>query len=216
MKKLFVLLLSAIMLVLYFSCEKLEEDPGVLNGDQSPMGEVGVTVSSSSVEIAGVSNFSATVTALEKGVSTYSGQATVTNQLLKNLLSNIPEITINGDQVSSTNVKFKSTTEGIEFLTGPSAGIWVKYGSSVGDTYPIGSTGKVRTVVAKTGVDDYSYGFFLIKVIKVEENPNFLKAGGISKITYIANHKFGLVGIVFTFDDGTSASYPVYMSAQNG
>ncbi len=203
------------MIALVISCDK-KDDPGTLGGDQSPMGAVGVTVGSSSAEIAGVSNFSATVTSLVNGVSTYSGQAVVKNDFLKNLLSNIPELTIDGDIVSSDSVKFKSTTDGIEFLTGPSAGIWVKYGSDVGDTYPIGNTGKVRTVVQKTGVDDYGYGFYMIKVIKVEENPIFLKAGGITKITYIANHKFGLVGIVFSFDDGTTASYPVYMSAQNG
>jgi hypothetical protein len=215
MKKIFVFLLWTIMIALVISCDK-KDDPGTLGGDQSPMGAVGVTVGSSSAEIAGVSNFSATVTSLVNGVSTYSGQAVVKNDFLKNLLSNIPELTIDGDIVSSDSVKFKSTTDGIEFLTGPSAGIWVKYGSDVGDTYPIGNTGKVRTVVQKTGVDDYGYGFYMIKVIKVEENPIFLKAGGITKITYIANHKFGLVGIVFSFDDGTTASYPVYMSAQNG
>jgi len=175
------------------SCDKLKDDPDTLSGDPSPMGAEGVTIGSSSSEIAGVSNFSAAVISYSNGVSTYSGQATVTNPLLKNLLSNIPELKIVGDQVSSDSIKFKNTTEGIEFLSGPSAGVWVKYGSEVGDTYPIGSTGKVRTVVEKTGVDDYAYGFFLIKVIKVEENPSYLKAGGISKITYAANHRFGLV-----------------------
>jgi hypothetical protein len=216
MKKCFPIFCCAILLAMCCSCDKLKDDPGTLSGDVSPMSAQGVTVASTSVEIAGVSNFSAVVTSLQNGVSTYSGQATVTNQFLKNLLSNIPELKINGDQVSSDSIKFKQTTEGIEFLSGPSAGIWVKYGSAVGDTYPIGSTGKVRTVVEKTGQDDYPYGFFLIKVVKVEENPSYLKAGGITKITYIANHKYGLVGVVFTFDDGTTANYPIYMSTQNG
>lgn len=111
---------------------------------------------------------------LKDGVSTYNGSATVTNQILKNVLSNLPGINIVGDKVSASNFKFKLTDEGFECLTGPGAGVMVKYASNSGDTYPIGSTGKVRTVVAKTGVDDYPYGFMLIKVIEVEENPSYL------------------------------------------
>lgn len=218
MKKLCVLLLSLTMMILCLSCEKLfnKDDPAELNGDQSPMGEVGTTVESSSMEIAGISNCTASVIAIKDGVSSYSGSATVKNELLKNLVANIPGITINGDKVSATNIKFKLTDEGFECKTGPGAGIMVKYDSKVGDTYPIGSTGKVRTVVAKTGIDDYPYGFFLIKVIQVEEIPNYLKSSsGVSKITYVANHKYGLVGVKVAFDDGTSSTFPVYSSTQN-
>jgi hypothetical protein len=179
------------------------------------MGEVGAATESSSMEIAGVSNFSASVIALKSGVSTYTGTATVKNEILKNLVANIPGITVVGDKVTTSGMDFKVTKEGVELKTGPGAGIWVKYDSNVGDTYPIGSTGKVRTVVAKTGVDDYSYGFMLIKVIQVEETPNYLKTTGISKITYVANHRFGLVGVKFTLDDGTTASFPIYNSAEN-
>jgi hypothetical protein len=218
MKKLFVLLFSITLIVLCSSCEKLfnKDDPGTLNGDQSPMGEVGATVESSSVENAGISNCTASVIALKSGVSTYSGSATVKNDLLKNLVSNIPGITIIGDKVSATNIDFKLTKEGFECKTGPGAGILVKYDSNVGDTYPIGSTGKVRTVVAKTGLDDFPYGFYLIKVIQVEETPNYLKnSAGVTKITYIANHKYGLVAVKVTIDDGTSATFPIYTSGQN-
>jgi hypothetical protein len=218
MKKLFGILFSIAILVLCLSCEKLfnkDEDPGTLSGDQSAMGEVGTTVTSSSMEIGGVSNFSASVIALKSGVSSYSGSATCKNDFLKSLLTNIPGVSIEGDKISATNIEFKSTKEGIEFKTGPTAGIWVKYSSNVGDTYPIGSTGEVRKVVAKTGVDDYPYGFMLIKVVQVEENHKMLKSTGISKITYVANHKFGLVGVNFAFDDGTSTTFPIYTSAEN-
>jgi hypothetical protein len=218
MKKLIILILGMSLLVICYSCEKwfnTEEDPGELNGEQSAMGDVGVTVASSSTEISGVSNFTATVTALDNGMSIYNGSATVTNAMLKNLMSNIPGITINGNTVTGTDIKFKQTTEGLELLSGPTAGIWVKYGSEVGDTYPVGSTGKVRTVVSKTGVDDYLYGFFLIKTVQVEEIPSTFKSSGVSKITYIANHRFGLVGVKFAFDDATSANFPIYTSAEN-
>jgi hypothetical protein len=218
MKKLSAIILSISMLMLCFSCDKLtkKDDPTVLGGDQSPMSEVGVTVSSSSVEIAGVSNFSATVSSLEGGISTYNAHAKVTNSLLKNMVANFPGVTIDGDNVSIADFQIKQTTEGIQCLTGPGAGILVKYSSSVGDTYPIGSTGEVRTVVSKTSVDDYPYGFYLIKTIQVESNPNNLKStAGISKITYVANHKFGLVGVKVSMDDGTDVTFPVYSSTEN-
>jgi hypothetical protein len=218
MKKMFVPSLSIFMVILCLSCDLLKsDDTAKLNGDQSPMGAVGVSVSSSSATLAGVSNFSASVTASEGGISTYSGQATVDNTLLKNLVSNIPGVTVNGNLVSTNNMQFKSTTDGLELMTGPGAGVLVNYNSSVGDTYPIGTTGSVREVVSKTGVDDYSYGFYLIKVVKVEETPSYLKStsAGITKITYIANHKFGLVGVMFTLDDGTSVTFPIYTSTEN-
>jgi hypothetical protein len=218
MKKLSTLFLSITILALCFSCDKLtkQDDPAVLSGDQSPMGEVGVTISSSTVENAGVSNFSATVTSVKDGISTYTAQAKVTNPILKNMIANFPGVTIDGDNVSLTDMKIKQTTEGIQCLTGPGAGILVKYNSSVGDTYPIGSTGQVRTVVSKTSVDDYPYGFYLIKTIQVESNPNNLKStAGISKITYVANHRFGLVGVKLNMDDGSDVTFPVYSSAEN-
>jgi hypothetical protein len=212
------LLLIVTMMVLFVSCEKVfkKDDPTALNGDPSPMGEVGVTVESSSAPIAGLSNFTATVTAIKDGVSTYSGSATITNEFLKNMVSNFPGVNINGNTVSITNMKIQQTTDGIKSLTGGGAGILVKYDSNVGDTYPIGSTGNVRTVVSKTGLDDYPYGFMLIKTIQVEDNPIYLKStAGVSKVTYVANHKFGLVGVKLAFDDGTTTTFPVYSSTQN-
>jgi len=213
MKNFSTLLVSMSLVLLCYSCEK--ESDTKLSGDQSPMGEVGVTVSSSSVTIAGVSNANAIVTNLEGGISTYSASATVTNALLKNLVANFPGVTITGDEVSITGMEIQQTKEGIRSLTGPGAGVLVKYDSSVGDTYPIGSTGKERTVVSKTGVDDYSYGFFLIKTIQVEMEPIGLKSGGVDKFTFVANHKFGLVGVKVSFADQTEVTFPIYTSAEN-
>ena len=108
--------------MLCLSCDLLKkDDPTVLGGDQSPMGKVGVTVGSSSEPISGVSNFSATLTALSGGISTYSAQATLTNTLLKTSLSNYPGITINGNTVTISNVQIESTTAGIKCISGPGA-----------------------------------------------------------------------------------------------
>lgn len=207
MKKLVYWLVLAIA---FMACEKDEFTS--VEGEQSPMGEVGNIVTSSSTSVAGVSSFSAEVVSLENGVSTYSGSAIVTNPTIKSILSNAPECTVEGNKVTGTGIKFKNTKEGIEAVNGLDAGVIVKYDAVVGDTYPIGNTGKSRKVVSRSSEDDYQYGFFNIKVIKVEENTNKL---GVDKITYWANHKFGMVGIEFKFDDGTTAKYPVYNRAEN-
>ncbi len=217
MKKLLILLLSISIGFLCFSCEKIldKEDADELKGEQSPMGEVGTTVTSSSVEIAGVSNFSAVVSKLESGISIYTATAKVTNTLLKNMVANFPGVTIDGDNVTITDMKIQQTKEGIKSHTGPGAGVLVKYDSEVGDTYPIGNTGKERKVVSKTGVDDYSYGFLLIKTIQVEMEPLGSKAVGVDKITFIANHRFGMVGVKVDFDDQTDVTFPIYSSTEN-
>ena len=132
------------------------------------------------------------------------------------MIANFPGVLIDGDNVSVENLQMQQTTGGIKCITGPDSGILINYNSNVGDTYPIGSTGRVRTVVSKTGVDDYPYGFYLIKTIQVESNRLGLRsATGVSKITYIANHKFGMVGVKVTFTDGSSSIFPVYSSTQN-
>jgi hypothetical protein len=48
--------------------------------------------------------------------------------------------------------------------------------------------------------------------MKIEETPNRL---GVKKITYYANHRWGLVGIEFTFDDNSVAKFPLFSSASN-
>ena len=209
-----IIILSLLFVALFNSCD-LIKDKDDIGGDQSPMGEVGVTVSSSSAEIAGVSNFSAVITNLEDGISTYSASATVTNELLRNMVANFPGVEINGDVVTITDMKIQQTKEGIKSISGNGAGVLVKYDSKVGDTYPIEGTESVRTVVSKTGEDDYSYGFMLIKTIQVEQDPVNLKSVAVDKYTYIANHKFGLVGVKVDFGDGTSATFPIYTSAEN-
>ncbi|MDO9557545.1 MAG: hypothetical protein Q7J82_08200 [Coriobacteriia bacterium] len=201
-------------LFLLTSCDLIEEaiTGSKLGGTQSPMGQVGVTVTSSSTAINGVSNIQASVTNLSGGVSSFSGTASVSNTSFKNTLSNVPGFSFSGNTVTFTGFKFKNTSEGIESVTGFAPGIIFKYSSSVGDQYEIlGSSGK-RIVTEKSSSDDFYWGGMLIKVMKVEENVN---REGIKKITYYGNHKWGLVSIKFEFDDGTTAQIPIYSSANN-
>lgn len=211
-----ILLVSALVLLAFSSCEIIGGlNNSTLGGSQSAMGEEGVTISSPT-DIAGVTNFEGEIVSNEDGISTYSATATITNSAIKNFFSNIPGVSFEGDQLKVENVQFKNTDKGIEFLTGPTSGILVKYSSSVGDEYPIGDTDYTRKVVSKSTTDDYPYAFYNIKVIEVEEDASALAAsGGVSKLTYYANHRFGLVGFKITFDDGSSAKFTVFTSAEN-
>jgi len=83
----------------------------------------------------------------------------------------------------------------------------VKYDASVGDTYSFtddeGNT-FTRKVVSKSTDDDYQLGFMLIKVLKIEETQE--NDPLVDKITYYANHKFGLVGIEIDMKGDIKAS----------
>lgn len=219
MKNSLVFFLLCLLFVFVQSCDiDLGSKDNEIGGDQSTMSAVGTTVSSSGAAIAGVSNLSASVVSVADGVSTYSGTGKVTNSTIKNIISSLPGVAVNGDNVSVTGFKYKQTTEGIEsyFELGP--GVIVNYSSGVGDTYPVGDTGRTRTVVSKSTTDDYPYGLYNIKVLKVEEPIPTTKSTsglGVTKVTYWANHKFGLVGIQYDFVDGTTAKFPIYCSTTN-
>ncbi len=80
----------------------------------------------------------------------------------------------------------------------------VKYDSNVGDKYSFTrEDGKTitREVTYKSTTDDFSWGFFDIKVIRVKEKA-LADDPIVQEIEYIANHKFGLVGVYVTLKTG--------------
>jgi hypothetical protein len=206
--KIRMLFSAALFAIFLCNCEK--DNEGTLGGEQSPMGEVGEQLSA--FDITGVSNASATVTALEDGISTLSGSATVSDQSILDLLSGVPEFEVTGNTVSVSDIQFKITTEGIESKIPAYPGIIVKYDSKVGDVYA-GGSGIEREVIYKSTNDDYPYGFLYIKVMKVEESPTPFP--GVSKIVYIANHRFGMVGIEYTLDDNSTYNFSLSSSVEN-
>lgn len=105
-------------------------------------------------------------------------------------------------------MKFKITSEGIQDFVHSNNDLSkpftiVKYGSNVGDKYEFTKAdgSKItRTVVEKNPEEDWELSFWRVKTIKVEEvDPNDPL---ISKMTYVGNHKFGLVGLIIEFKDG--------------
>jgi len=202
------LIVAAFIAFSLSSCSSIDDDS--INGDQSSMGEVGAEVYS--YDVPGVENAKATVTSLEDGISSFSGEATITNPAILNIISNIPEFSVSGNKVTVSGLKVKVTKEGIESKIPSFPGIIVKYDSKVGDKYSV-SNGIEREVISKSTDDDYPYGFFYIKVMKVEESPSVIP--GVRKLVYIANHKFGIVGLEVIYDDNTNSSFIVGGSTEN-
>ena len=112
--------------------------------------------------------------------------------------------------------KYKNTSNGILDYTNADEKpfVIIKYNGSVGDKYVrtrSNGTVSTRTITYKSSTDDYPYGFFFIKVMKVEQNYDVhSKMPGFRKVTYIANHRWGLVGVEFESEDGTTYNINVY------
>ena len=210
-----VLIIGLILLASVTSCDLWDELIGgktSLKGEPSPMANVGVKMTGSNNATLGVSGASAVVTATENGVATLSGEATITNPTILNVVSNIPEFKVTGNKITISGLKVKITTDGIESKIPGYPGILVKYDSQVGDTYDAGS-GVKRKVTAKSTTDDYPWGMMFIKIIKVEESPSLIP--GVKKMIYYSNHRFGLVGLEVTFEDNTEYKFTTYCSAEN-
>jgi hypothetical protein len=109
----------------------------------------------------------------------------------------------------------KVTSEGIQEFVNSKGDLSrpftiVKYGAAVGDKYEITNTEGVkvtRTVTYKSTTDDYGIGFWMIKIIKVEETK---EDPFVEKVTYYTNHKFGLVGIVINTKTGKELKLGIF------
>lgn len=79
----------------------------------------------------------------------------------------------------------------------------IKYDSEVGDKYILEkSNGETltREVVRKSTEDDYYWNGMIIKTIDVVQEQCY---PGIKKYEYFFNHKFGVVGVAITTEDGS-------------
>ena len=191
MKKIHLILISLITMVCLVSCEGYE----TITGDQSDLGEVGTTLTGT---FNGASGINVSVVSLDNGVSTVEGTFNMTDPRYKKLMESHPKFfEVNGDKVTVHDVKFKVTTNGIENVSGENNGIIIKYDSKEGDTYSNG-----RKVTHVSTDNDFSWRGMKIKVIQVEGEPK--KADGVKSVTYWGNHRFGIVAVETTFDDGTT------------
>ncbi len=119
------------------------------------------------------------------------------------------------NMVIKATISGRVTSEGIqEYMTSGTESkpfTIIRFDAKVGDTYEMtrASDGvKVkRTVTYKSEDDDYPVGFWLIKVFRTEE---VSEDPLVEKITYITNHKFGLVGMELLMKDGTKREIQVW------
>lgn len=115
---------------------------------------------------------------------------------------------IDAQGLTKINLKIKNSSEGVAIINkkGDQAVI-MKYDVKVGDSWSYkkknGEQVKM-SVTHKSSADDFDYSGFRIKVVKVERAS---KEPGVTKVIYIGNHKFGLVGIELYLEDGTTVKY---------
>ena len=191
MKKFHLILIALLAMACVVCCEGFE----TITGEQSELGEVGTTLTGT---FNGASNINVSVVSLENGISTVEGTFIMTDPRYKKLIESHPKyFDVDGDKVRVHDVKFKVTTNGIENVSGESNGIIIKYDSKEGDTYSNG-----RKVTHVSTDNDFDWRGMKIKVIQVEGTPN--KADGVKSVTYWGNHRFGIVAVETTFDDGST------------
>jgi hypothetical protein len=198
-----LLAMSAVVVLMSASCLKdlvdPKSDPNELGGDTNlELTKVGnVSTANLTVDGKALPNGSMTVTSSKDGIVVY--------KLSFNLKGNKDSATYakllpsqywdsQGNVVM--DFKFKITSEGIQDLFRRERP-WtlVKYSDGVGTEYPFTTDNgvkQVRKITEKTGKDDWYMGGMLIKTTKIEQDlPESDQTA--KKISYRANHKFGLV-----------------------
>ena len=121
-------------------------------------------------------------------------------------------VTLTPDMKLNFEFKVKITSEGyLDYFEDGQPWVMVRYDDGVGTTYSIvnknGET-LTRTVTEKTNQDDWPFGFFLIKTVKVEQQVAS-DDPMLDHIVYRANHKFGLVYLEYVFQDGSNLKIDV-------
>ncbi len=207
--------------LLFTSCSLFKSDkPNSLSGKTDiPINTEGNTITPGTVTIGSTAvpvDAELTVVSNRKGEITARVEIDVQN--LKTLPgyavadAAIPDRYKDAQGNISTELKFKSTDEGILDYANMDgeAHTLVKYDDPVGTKYEITkSNGRTltREVIERTGEDDFPYGFMYIKVSTVKMDVN---SGGVRSVVYRANHKFGIVHVEATMDDGSKVTSYLY------
>lgn len=200
MKKIFYTLILLALAIGMTSCSK---EPEHIGGDPSDLGEEGITAR---VEWPGMSNLNVGIVSVENGISELAGTFDMTEERYLRIFRGIPKgyFEIDGTHVKLQGLKLKFTTEGIENVSGYLDGILVKFDAKEGDTYDGG-----RKVTHVSEDNDYQWFGMKIKVIEVECPYN---KDGAKNYKVVFNHRFGIVGMTFVFDDGTVDNIPIRLS----
>ncbi|MBE0644257.1 MAG: hypothetical protein IH600_09270 [Bacteroidetes bacterium] len=173
----------------------------------------------------GIVTFHAVVavdTAFVRGLETELGIATLNADLRHAILETyvnrfnvVVDSTDKNNITLTTDARLKVTSEGIQEFVSSGGDLSrpftiVKYNANVGDTWTFTNQEGIavtRTVAYKSTTDDYQIGFWYLKVIKVEETK---EDPVMEKITYVTNHKYGLVGVEATTKTGKQLKVIVF------
>ena len=215
MKK-YILPLAALFILtalVYSSCNLIDGDDKPLGGEPSPIGEVNSIFGVTDLPN-GVGNAEAIVTARNGDVSTITYSATITNPAVLDMISAMPDVVVSGNRVSVSR-DYRITTKGFQSVYEEGNLTIMDYDAKEGDTYSLKHNGKnlVRKVTKVSKEDTYEWAFFLIKTIHVQETGRGIP--GVSKIEFIGNHKWGMVGMKVYFEDGTDQTFGIISSASN-
>lgn len=212
--KLFVITAMALAI---FSCKK--DDLGKLGGDTNlDLTQVG-RESSVYVETDGgeLPEMTMSVVSNDNGNVTYKVIVDFTgNPDSATIVPLIPANLKDAQNRANFEVKLRITSEGIQDYINDANKPFtlVKYDAKVGDSYSFTTTDGVkitRTVTENSGSDDWPFGLYYIKTIKVEQTTfNPIMGALVSKITYRANHKFGLVYMEATMKNGNTMKISIY------
>ncbi|OGU57864.1 MAG: hypothetical protein A2X64_10235 [Ignavibacteria bacterium GWF2_33_9] len=217
MKKVISLILISISFF-FLSCDSIfaPEEPNELNGDtNTKIGEVGNTFTLG-INVDGKyipTNENCYVKDNDKGICTIHLEININEisannkniiPLIEEMIKFNPKITMDDSGNVAADFKVKITSEGLQdffFSEKGNAFTLVKYNCEKGDEYIIEQSGGnkiTRRVTEVSEEDTFQYGFWLIKIFRIEQD---LGIPGVSKILYDANNKFGLVHVKFIFDD---------------
>lgn len=210
------LLSAAAILVFLSGCifsDAGKSKSNALKGDTDlPINEVGNTFESW-ISIPGVlieENPKIEVSKIEGDITSISIKGKIPENLpFSDLL--VSEFT-NADGELDCEVKFKITDEGILDYNNSEGKpfLLVKNDAKVGDVYTLeksNGTTITREVVRKSEEDDFYWSGMNIKTIDVE---HYSKLPGVYKITYLCNHKFGIVAIRYEMEDGSNCQIELY------
>ncbi len=132
-----------------------------------------------------------------------------------NLLDEIASIFLVAGNRASVSRDYRITTKGFQSVYEEGDLTIIDYDAKVGDTYTLNHNGNklVRKVTKVSKKDEYEWGFMLIKTIHVEETGRNLP--GVSKIEFIGNHRWGMVGLKLYFEDGSAQTFGIVSEASN-
>lgn len=222
----FVKIAALMVLVAFVSCKKEEAKDGLGGDTNIPLTAVD-SVSGVTVELDGANAVSTEirVKSNDDGDVTYAGSInllTLSQEMHARVLEVLNEhgayydankyVTLTPDFNLHFEFKLRITSEGyMDYFADGKPWVMAKYNDPVGTTYKVtNDKGEelVRTITEKTGQDDWPFGFFLIKTVKVEQQVAS-DDPLVAHIEYRVNHKFGLVYLKYEFKDGTELEIDV-------